>query len=135
MRLIDERPGVVQATENFSSPMKKTPHLATATATHLNPFLPKLRVLVKDAIPLSVVNLRSALTSKEAAESEQQLKLLTIQRLSREPQFFVLERQKMQLLGDEKALNGINDSAFWSGSYLLEGIVDQNGYFENDHDH
>ncbi|HEX9046188.1 MAG TPA: hypothetical protein VF988_04115 [Verrucomicrobiae bacterium] len=40
---------------------------------------------------------------------------------------FVLERQEMQSLGTEKALNA-DDSAFWNGCYLLEGIVDQNGF-------
>ena len=33
----------------------------------------------------------------------------------------------MQLLSGEKDLK-LDDSAFWNGSYLLEGAVDQNGY-------
>ena len=33
----------------------------------------------------------------------------------------------MQLLAEEKELK-LDDSAFWNGSYLLEGVVDQNGY-------
>jgi len=74
-----------------------------------------------------VVNLRSAISAAEAGETERQLKLLTIQRLSGEPQLFVLERQQMGLLGAEKDLQA-DDSAFWNGSYLFEGVVDQNGY-------
>ena len=35
--------------------------------------------------------------------------------------------RKMQLLTEEKNLK-VDDSAFWNGSYLLEGVVDQNGY-------
>ena len=96
-------------------------------ATYLNSFLPKLALLPKDAIPISVVNLRSAVQSAEAQEAERQLKLLAIQRLSQERQFFVLERQRMQLLSEEKELKA-DESAFWNGSYLLEGVVDQNGY-------
>ena len=84
-------------------------------------------MLPKDAIPISVVNLRSAVQSAEAQETERQLKLLIIQRLSQERQFFVLERQRMQLLGEEKELKA-DESAFWNGSYLLEGVVDQNSY-------
>lgn len=33
----------------------------------------------------------------------------------------------MQLLGEEKELKA-DESAFWNGSYLLEGVVDQSGY-------
>jgi len=67
---------------------------------------------------------------REGAETERQLKLLTIQRLSQEKELFVLERQKMQLLSEEKELKA-DDSAFWNGSYLLEGVVDQNGYSQD----
>lgn len=128
-RLVAVKPGAVLLDEGFSWPLKDMTGWASLFAAHLNPFVPKLAVLLKDAIPLSVVNLRSAVQSGEAQETEQQLKLLTIQRLSREPQLFVLERQQMQLLTGEKELK-LDDSAFWNGSYLLEGVVDQNGYSE-----
>jgi EF hand len=126
-RLIAVKPGVILTDGSFPWPLKDTAQWAESVSTYLNSFLPKLSLLVKDAVPISVVNLRSAISSSEAGETERQLKLLTIQRLSREPQFFVLERQKMQLLGEEKELK-TDDSAFWNGSYLLEGVVDQNGY-------
>jgi hypothetical protein len=127
VRLIAVKPGVVLIAERFSWPVTNLTEWSPSFAKHLDLFLPKLTVLVKDAIPISVVNLRSAIQSADAVETEQQLKLLTIQRLSREPQLFVLERQKMQLLTEEKDLK-LDDSAFWNGSYLLEGVVDQNGY-------
>jgi len=127
VRLVAVKPGVVLTAEKYSWPMTNLTEWSPAFAQHLDLFVPKLTVLVKDAIPLSVVNLRSAVASGEAGETERQLKLLTIQRLSREPQLFVLERQKMQLLTEEKELK-TDDSAFWNGSYLLEGVVDQNGY-------
>ena len=126
-RLIAVKPGVVLTDGSFPWPLKDTVQWAESVATYLNSFLPKLSVLVKDAIPISVVNLRSAVQSVDALETERQLKLLTIQRLSQERQFFVLERQRMQLLGEEKELKA-DESAFWNGSYLLEGVVDQNGY-------
>jgi hypothetical protein len=126
-RLIAVKPGVVLTDGSFPWPLKDTISWAESVAPYLNSFLPKLAVLVKDAIPVSVVNLRSAVQSAEAQETERQLKLLIIQRLSQERQFFVLERQKMQLLSGEKELK-VDESAFWNGSYLLEGVVDQNGY-------
>ena len=126
-RLIAVKPGVILADGAFDWPLKDTSQWSESAAAYLNSFLPKLTVLPENAIPLSVVNLRSAVNSTEGTEIERQLKQLIIQRLSQEPQFFVLERQKMQLLGDEKELKA-DDSAFYSGSYLLEGTVDQNGY-------
>jgi hypothetical protein len=125
--LIAVKPGVVLLAEKYPWPVTNLKEWSPAFTRHLEVFLPKLNVLVKDAIPISVVNLRSAIQSADAVESEQQLKQLTIQRLSREPQLFVLERQKMQLLSEEKDLK-LDDSAFWNGSYLLEGVIDQNGY-------
>ncbi|HXF09752.1 MAG TPA: hypothetical protein VN625_03130, partial [Desulfuromonadaceae bacterium] len=50
-----------------------------------------------------------------------------IQRLSREQPLFVLERERMQMLGEEKERQA-DESAFWDGAYLLDGTVDQNGY-------
>jgi len=86
-----------------------------------------LPVSAKDAMPISLVNFRSAVASAEATQTERQLKILAVQRLSREPQLFLLEREDMQSLSKEKNLKS-DDSAFWNGSYLLEGVVDQNGY-------
>jgi hypothetical protein len=127
VRLVAVKPGVVLAAEKFSWPIQDLRVWSAEYARHLDFFLPKLTVLVKDAIPISVVNLRSATSSAEALESERQLKVLAIQWLSQEPRLFVLERQRMQLLAAEKELK-LDDTAFWNGSYLLEGVVDQNGY-------
>jgi hypothetical protein len=126
-RLIAVKPGVVLLNEAFPWPLKDLTEWTPVFANHLRPLLPKLSVLPKDAIPLSVINFRSAVQSVESQETERQLKLLAIQRLSQVQQFFVLERQKMQRLSEEKVLK-VDESVFWNGSYLLEGVVDQNGY-------
>jgi hypothetical protein len=121
MRLVAVKPGVALVAEQFSWPVENLTEWSSTFGKHLHLFLPKLSVLLKDAIPISVVNLRSAISSAEGAETEQQLKLLTIQRLSREKELFVLERQKMQLLSEEKDLK-LDDSAFWNGSYPLSEL-------------
>lgn len=126
VRLVAVKPGVVLAGERFPWPMPDASRWPDAVAASLDAFLPKLALLRKDAVPISVVNLRSATGSAGAVDQERALKTLTIHRLSREPQIFVLERQKMAWLGEEKSLNA-DELAFWSGSYLLEGVVDQNG--------
>jgi hypothetical protein len=128
IRLVAVRPGVVLTAEKFTWPLTNGLEWSSAFARHLDLFLPKLSVRAKDAIPISIINLRSAIASAEAPETERQLKLLAIQRLSREKQIFVLERQKMELLDNETQLAGLDSSEFWSGSYLLEGVIDRDGY-------
>jgi TolB-like protein len=127
IRLVAVKPGVVLTGGSFPWPLKDAAQWTESVRSGLDSFLPKLTVLSRNAIPISVVNLRSAVSTAETLETERQLKVLTIQRLSREREFFVMERQRMQLLSDEKLYHA-DDSAFWKGSYLLEGVVDQNGY-------
>jgi hypothetical protein len=127
IRLVAVKPGVVLADDTFSWPIDHLMEWSPALAAHLDLLLPKLAVAATDAVPISVVNLRSAVSSADGAETERELKLLILQRLTQEPQLFVLERQKMQLLSEEKDWNA-DESAFWNGAYLLEGVIDQNGY-------
>jgi hypothetical protein len=126
-RFVAVKPGVVLASEKISLSQENISEWAAGFARHLNLFLPKLTVVEKDAIPLSIVNLRSSLQSEEAKESERLVKMLAMNRLSQEPRLFVLERQRMELLAGEKELKA-DDSPFWKGRYLLEGVLDQNGY-------
>jgi len=125
-RLIAVKPGIILTDGSFPWPLTNAIGWAESSVKRIGSFAPKLALAAKDAIPISVVNLRSALPSAEGQETEEQLKLLTIQRLSQERQLFVLERQKMRHLSDEKELES-DESAFWTGSYLLDGIVDQDG--------
>ncbi|HEY4416805.1 MAG TPA: EF-hand domain-containing protein [Verrucomicrobiae bacterium] len=127
VRLIAVKPGVIVVDYSFAWPITDLSAWSEDVAIRLNKFLPKLQVRAGEAIPISIVNLRSAINSQAEAETERELKVLAIQRLSQERQIFVLERQQLQLLGEEKGLKG-DDSAFWDGSYLLDGIIDQNGY-------
>ncbi len=127
VRLVAVKPGVVLLNERIVWPAGAPMEWAPFFAKHLDLYLPKLSVTPKDAIPVSIVNLRAAVSSAESLETERQLKLLAIERLVHEPQIFVLERQQMQLLGTEKELKQ-DESPFWDGSYLLEGVVDQNGF-------
>jgi len=125
VRLIAVKPGVILADEKFSA--ADLVGWANEYANHFDTYLPKLEVNASKAIPISLVNLRSSVQSDQEAETEKELKELALQRLSQEQQFFVLEREEMQQLGEEKELNA-DESKFWDGSYLLEGTVDQNGY-------
>jgi hypothetical protein len=127
-RLVAVKPGVVLGFARVPWPLPDSAQWAKWIANHFEPLFPKLGVLVKDAIPISVVNLRSAVRSIDAQEIERQLTLLAIERLTRERELFVLERRRMELLAGEKELKGMNESAFWNGSCLLEGTIDRDGY-------
>ncbi len=127
-RLIAVKPGVVLGIVKAPLPLEDPLPWSRIVSQQFAPLFPKLTVLVKNAIPISIVNLRSALRSREAQELERQLTLLTIERLSRERELFVLERRRMESLSAEKELKGMEESAFWNGSYLLEGIVDRDGF-------
>jgi len=130
VRLVAVKPGVMLEAERFDWARVDPVEWPAAFARHLKRNLAKLAVPKSAAIPLSVINLRSAASSKTAEETDRQLQLLTIERLSQQPELFVLERQKMSMLGEEKARQ-TDDSAFWNGSWLLEGVVDQNGYSQD----
>jgi len=96
-------------------------------ARYFEPFWAKLKVVAKDAVPISVVNFRSAASSAEAQQVERQLTALVIERLTRERTIFVLERRRIELLAREKEFD-LDDSEFWSGAYLLEGVLDPQSY-------
>ncbi|HKX61051.1 MAG TPA: hypothetical protein VJS65_04390 [Verrucomicrobiae bacterium] len=127
-RLIAVKPGVILRTTVYSWPLTNLAEWPPGVLSQLDPLLPKLGVLARDATPISVVNLRSATKSDTAERLERELTLLMINRLSRQPDVFVLERQRLDLLSEEKELKKVDPSPFWNGSYLLEGVVDRDGF-------
>ncbi len=128
MRLVALKPGVVIRETRL--PWHQAEALAEAKwiATYFRPFFTKLAVSPRDAIPLSIVNLRSAMKSSESETLERQLSLLLTRRLSQQRELFVLERRRMDLVTAETELQGIDETPFWNGSYLLDGVIDRDGY-------
>jgi hypothetical protein len=127
-RLLAVKPGAIIDSAQFGLPMADSVEWAGWMARHVQPAYPKLAVLAKDAVALSIMNLRGAIDSQQQRDLEVQLTSLAILRLSQEPSLFVLERQRLNLLDDEKVFSGMGDSTFWNGSYLLEGTIDPQGY-------
>ena len=127
-RLLAVKPGAIIDSARFELPIQDSIGWAGWMARHIQPAYPKLAVLAKDAVALSIMNLRGAINSPQQRELEVQLTSLAILRLSQEPSLFVLERQRLNLLDDEKGLSGMGDSAFWNGSFLLEGTIDPQGF-------
>ena len=100
-RLVAVKPGVILRAMSAPWPMKNASEWAKLIAGKFGPLLPKLTVLPKDAVPISILNLRGAATSRESIEVDQELTLLLLNRLMLEKEVFVLERRKLGGLRDE----------------------------------
>ncbi|MEW6303289.1 MAG: hypothetical protein AB1705_07455 [Verrucomicrobiota bacterium] len=125
VRLIAVRPGVVIG--SFQSPLPMVESWAAETTKRLKGLFPKLEVSRAEALPISIVNLRAALASEKATAEERELTALLVRRLMAEPAVFVLERQRMAALTWEKALKAVDETPFWNGSHLLDGLIDKVG--------
>ena len=127
-QMVAVKPGVILTDERFGQPARDASVWSANIVGHLEPLLPKLGVLPQDAIPISVVNFHSGVRTAEAAELERQIFFLTVERLVRENRLFVLERKRMQALSEENELSGAAVEPFWNGKYLLDGVIDRNGF-------
>lgn len=128
VRLLAVKPGVIVHSIRASWPISDANSWTFGVASTLRRYGPKLSVSAQDAVPLSLVRLQSALASSEATESAKLLNFLLIDRLSLEDHLFVLERERMDVLVEEKDFHPDDESSFWKGAYLLDGIVDRDGY-------
>lgn len=127
-RLIVVKPGVLLDVEDAPWPLENPEEWRRILLPRVISFTPKLAVLKKDAIPLSILNLRSALNTEAEHALERQLTLSLIHRLTHEPEIFVMERQHMDQALFEEELKPEEQSSFWTGRYLLEGTIDQQGF-------
>ena len=127
LRLMAVKPGVVLRQISSPWPPADLPAWSTELAQQLKPLWPKLAVLKKDAVPISILNLRAAVRTTESELLERELTTLLHNRLMQQPEVFVLERRRMELLTAEKEFNG-EASAFWNGGYLLEGLINKERY-------
>lgn len=127
VRLLATGPGVAINQWGYPLPLSDPALWSEAMAKQLMVYLPKLLVLPQNAVPVSILNLRSGISSRQSQEQERQLTFLLIHRLLRSPEVFVLERQSLERLAEEKELTGGGNEAFWNGSYLLDGMINRDG--------
>ncbi len=128
VRLTAVRAGVVLRQRTYPWPLANVQEWATVAAVQFAPLFPKLSVPGKNAMPISVLNLRSAVRSRQTDRIESELTWMVQNRLTHERELFVLERRRLGWLSDEKDLSPRADDPFWSGSYLLEGSIDRQGF-------
>lgn len=125
-RLLAVRSGVLLGASRSPASIPDPVGWVSSILHRYEPLFAKLGVSPDDAIPISMVNLRAAVSSAASRDLERQLTLLAIERLSLDRRIFVLERRRLDLLADEKDLQP-TDEPFWNGRYLLEGTIDRDG--------
>jgi hypothetical protein len=123
VRLVAVHPGVIVGAWQENSPPADLAEWSRATTAVVTALLPKLQVTREAAIPISVVNLRATRARAEAAGIESELTLLLIHRLAHEPALFILERNQMDVLLNEKREEQV---PFWTGCNLIDGDIEQN---------
>lgn len=121
LRCVAVHPGVVIESSREDAPADLA-KWSSETAARLAALLPKLAVSKEAAVPVSVLNLRVTRSRPEAAEIERELTVLLTHRLAHEPALFVLEREKMAALAEEKAEAA---APFWTGRWLIDGAIEQ----------
>lgn len=125
-RLVAVKTGVTVGHLTVAFPLADVTEWSGRAAAQFLQWLPKLAVARKDAVPVSILNLRSSLNTTRAVALERDLTLLLTERLLRQREVFVLERRRLDRLTAERELGG-DESAFWNGSHLLEGIINKDG--------
>lgn len=126
-RLLAVHSGAVADFSRHKLPLPDPSGWADLFVRRQTDMLPKLHVSREEAVPLSFLNVRASLVQPGSAVMEQQLNVLINHRLMSQPEFFLLERRQLSTLVAEKELQEVEDAAFWTGSHILEGVIDKNG--------
>ena len=125
-RLISVRHGVVLRDSECPLEMGADLDRVRHFVRQIESLLPKLTLLPKDAVPISVLNLRSATQTRDSESLDRQLTTLLLRRLAAEPAVFVLERQRLETMSFERELARTTHS-LWTAAYLLDGTVNGDG--------
>lgn len=125
--LVSVGPGVVLQSIRYPGDIPDPVEWSDLVWRHFGVLLPKLTTPRTNAIPVSILNLRSLTATREAVVLEKELTSLLIHRLAREPAVFVLERQRLDALEMEKSFVGGQADRFWNGAHTVEGAITELG--------
>jgi hypothetical protein len=120
VRIVAVAPGVVVWFADVET--KDKAKAAVTMATTISGYLPKLTVAKGAAVPVSLLRVRPSFGTPLAVHSAHELNRLLQLRLVREPSLFVLERENLRVMDEEQRWAG-KGSAFWAGSFVVEGTV------------
>ncbi|MCG2661069.1 MAG: SUMF1/EgtB/PvdO family nonheme iron enzyme [Kiritimatiellae bacterium] len=120
-RIVAVHPGVVLDTLSCPLPCADYDTWASLISTSVKQFLPKFEVLARDAIAVSILNIRAEYETETTKSLERNINKLLFTRLIQEPRVFVLERQSLDKLVREKSFSLKSEDKFWTASYILDG--------------
>ncbi len=123
-RIVSVAPGVI--VEDLSVPVPKDDpnQWQTQVSASVTRLLPQLRKPTSRPWLLIVSEIKSSLVNTRTFGLEAEFQALLQERLSREPQLFVLERRQLDDVQFEKDL--ANDTGkLWSGRLAVEGFIEQ----------
>lgn len=120
-RIVAVHPGVVLDTLFCPLPCTDYDAWASLISTRVKQLLPKFEVLARDAIAVSILNIRAEYETETTKSLERNLNKLLFTRLVQEPRVFVLERQSLDKLVREKSFSLKSEDKFWTASYILDG--------------
>ena len=115
-RLIRVDPGLVLDTIYAPAPIAKPIEWSQSMSQRIKGLTAK--VVRPDAIALSFLNIRAAVSTRESRGLDRTLAVLLNDRLAHQPQYLLLERAAMDQLTFE------TNGRFWTGSYLVDGTVE-----------
>lgn len=127
VQLIATGPAIILSSADTSLPLADLSDWAHHTARQFSRYWSKLVVTSREAVPVSLMNLRLAISQSADPELDRRLTAYLRQRLLSQPELFVLERSRMDQLVRENELAGLDGQKFWGGSYLLEGVLNPDG--------
>jgi hypothetical protein len=127
-RLIAVRTGVALRQHTYRWPLENASDWSAGAARQFLPLASKLLIKPEHAVPLSLLNLRSATQSPEGKSLEYELTQLLHDRLMQETNILVLERRRLETAFEETQWFAPADSSLLSSSYVLDGTIDQKGY-------
>ena len=127
VRMTAVRPGAVIGSAIFAMRKEEPESLAQDITSRFMPLLRKLDVRSEQALPISLLRLRCSVKSAETEKLENQLAFLFANRLTAQPEFFVLERWRLGDAAFEKELAHSDEGGFWNGAYLVDGEIETSG--------
>lgn len=122
LKLVAVKPGVVISRIETPWPITEPDKWAAYIAEQQASLLPKLFVSKADAIPVSLLSLRSSVITPDTIALDRQLADLLAKSLASQPKIFVLERQRLERLSYEKDWQATNEP-FWNGAMVVEGVI------------
>jgi hypothetical protein len=126
IRLVAVDPGAIVWTARFATnavPGQNPQDWLRDAGARIGSLSPKLRTPRDRVRPISLLRVAAKQGGRQAARIEETLQSLLVLRLVREPALFVLDRENMARLEDERHWAGAT-ADFWTGGHLLDGWIE-----------